>query len=130
MLRVRATHREDAGLDFLLLPELAVHPEDVRSRLLPFVRKHRCWVFTGLTYHRCHAGGPLVNSGLWIVPESSPSSGVLYRFYEQGKRHLAPDEASMVSGVVEGHRSCQWLLRWKWSSKKSNRPLILSGSIC
>ena len=130
MLRVRATHREDAGLDFLLLPELAVHPDDVRSRLLPFVRKHRCWVFTGLAYHRCHAGGPLVNSGLWIVPESSPSSGVLYRFYEQGKRHLARDEESMVSGVVEGHRSCQWLLRWKWSSKKSNRPLILSGSIC
>lgn len=130
MLRVRATHSQDVGLDFLLLPELAVHPEDVRSRLLPFVRKHGCWVFTGLTYHRCHTGGPLVNSGLWIVPESSPSNGTLYRFYEQGKQHLAPEEASMLSGVVQGHRPCQWLLRWRWSSSKSNRPLILTGSIC
>ncbi|MDZ4819512.1 MAG: RNA-directed DNA polymerase, partial [Planctomycetota bacterium] len=130
MLRVRATHRQDAGLDFLLLPELAVHPDDVRSRLLPFVRKHRCWVFAGLTYHRCHTDGPLVNSGLWIVPESSPSSGVSYRFYEQGKQHLAPEEEAVLSGVVQGHRPCQWLLRWKWSSNKSNRPLILSGSIC
>lgn len=130
MLRVRALHRPDAGLDFLLLPELAVHPDDVRTRLLPFVRKHRCWVFAGLTYHRCHTDGPLVNSGLWIVPESSPSGGVVYRFYEQGKQHLAPEEEAMLAGVVQGHRPCQWLLRWKWSSNKSNRPLILSGAIC
>jgi hypothetical protein len=43
---------------------------------------------------------------------------------------LAPEEEAMLSGVVQGHRPCQWLLRWKWSSNKSNRPLILSGSIC
>lgn len=130
MLRVRATHRNGGGLDFLLLPELAVHPDDVRSRLLPFIRKHRCWAFVGLTYHRCHVNGPLVNSGLWVVPESSPSNGVLYRFYEQGKQHLAPDEHAVLSGIVQGHRPCQWLLRWRWSSSKANRPLILSGSIC
>lgn len=130
MLRVRATHRQDSGLDFLLLPELAVHPDDVRSRLLPFVRKHRCWVFTGLTYHRCHKDGPLVNSGLWIVPEASPQNGILYRLYEQGKQHLAPEEESMLRGVVKEHRPCQWLLRWKWSSNEADRPLILSGSIC
>lgn len=130
MLRVRGTHRPDVGLDFLLLPELAVHPDDVRSRLLPFVRKHRCWVFAGLTYHRCHEDGPLINSGLWIVPEISPSSGVTYRFYEQGKQHLAPEEEAVLSGVVKGHRPCQWMLRWKWSSNKLDRPLILTGSIC
>ena len=130
MLRARATHREGTGLDLLILPELGVHPDDVRSRLLPFVRKHACWVFTGLTYHRCHADGPLVNSGLWIVPESSPSGGILFRLYEQGKQHLAPEEARLLAGMVEGHRPCQWLLRWVWSSSKSDRDLILSGSIC
>lgn len=130
MLRVRKTHSSDAGLDFLLLPELSVHPHDVRSRLLPFVRKHRCWVFAGLTYHRCHSAGPLVNSGLWIVPESSPQAGIVYRFYEQGKNHLALDEVKTFHGIVKGHRPCQWLLRWRWSPNKADRPLILSGSIC
>jgi hypothetical protein len=130
MLRVRATHRVDAGLDLLVLPELAVHPEDVRTRLLPFVRRHRCWVFAGLTYHRCHPGGPLVNSGIWIVPESSPHAGALYRIYEQGKQHLAPEEESAFRRVVEGHRPCQWLLRWAWSPKKTDRPLVLSASVC
>ena len=130
LLRVRATDRDDAGLDLLLLPELAVHPDDVRSRLLPFVRKHRCWAFTGLTYHRCHELGPLVNSGLWIIPECSPSDGVRYRLYEQGKQHLAPEEAAVFSELVQGHRPCQWLLRWRWSSSTVNRPLILTGSIC
>ena len=66
MLRVRQTHLPNSGLDLLILPELAVHPDDVRTRLLPFVRRHRCWVFTGLTYHRCDPNGPLVNSGMWI----------------------------------------------------------------
>lgn len=130
MLRVRATHRSQAGLDFLLLPELAVHPADVRTRLLPFVRRHRCWVFAGLTYHRCHMGGPLVNSGLWVVPESSSHAGVVYRVYEQGKQHLAPEEESAFAGILQGHRPCQWLLRWRWSPKKADRPLILSGAIC
>jgi hypothetical protein len=130
MLRARATHLEDAGLDFLLLPELAVHPEDVRTRLLPFVRRHGCWVFTGLTYHRCHPGGPLVNSGLWIVPESSPTGGVSHSFYEQGKRHLAPEEVTHMGGAVQGYRTNQWLLRWRWSAISGNRPLVLSGSIC
>lgn len=130
MLRVRSTHRPGTGLDFLLLPELSVHPDDVRTRLLPFVRKHRCWVFVGLTYHRCHSDGPLVNSGLWIVPESSPSGGILHKFYEQGKQHLAPEERSAFAGIVEGHRPCQWLLKWRWSANKADRPLKLSGSIC
>ncbi len=130
MLRVRSTHKESAGLDFLILPELSVHPADVRSRLLPFVRRHGCWVFAGLTYHRCRTGGPLVNSGMWVVPETSPSGGVLYRIYEQGKQHLAPDESSMLAGVVQGHRPCQWLMRWRWSSNRAARPVTLSGSIC
>jgi hypothetical protein len=130
MLRVRATHRTTAGLDLLLLPELSVHPDDVRSRLLPFVRRHHCWVFAGLTYHRCRSGGPLVNSGLWIVPESSPQAGVLYRVYEQGKKYLAPEETAAFPGILQGHRPCQWLLRWTWSPKKTNRPVILSASIC
>jgi hypothetical protein len=130
MLRARATHLQDSGLDLLVLPELAVHPEDVRSRLLPFARKHRCWVFTGLTYHRCHPAGPLVNSGLWIIPESAPSGGVFYRLYEQGKKHLAPEEATAFPEIVRGHRDCQWLLRWRWSDHDSGEPLILTGSIC
>lgn len=130
MLRVRDSHMQRATLDLLILPELSVHPDDVRLRLLPFVRRHKCWVFTGLTFHRSHADGPLVNSGLWIVPEWTPSNGLQVRMYEQGKKHLAPDEAKVFGGVVKGHRPCQWLLNWQWSHRSSDRPLCLTGSIC
>jgi len=62
-------------------------------------------IFAGLTFHACHPDGPLVNSGIWIIPERSPTGGVNFRMYEQGKQQLAPIEEREIGGRVRGHRS-------------------------
>ena len=72
MLALRETHKGSEGrLDWLILPELAVHPKDVRTHLVPFARAHRAMILTGLVYEEILAGQPLVNSALWVIPEWS-----------------------------------------------------------
>ena len=63
MLALRETHKgRDGRLDWLILPELAVHPNDVGTHLVPFARAHKALILTGLTYEEVLAGQPLVNS--------------------------------------------------------------------
>ncbi|HWT83721.1 MAG TPA: hypothetical protein VN648_33595, partial [Candidatus Methylomirabilis sp.] len=65
----RETHKgRDGRLDWLILPELSVHPSDIRTHLVPFARKHRAIVLAGLTYEALFAGQPLINSAVWIIP--------------------------------------------------------------
>ena len=72
MLALRETHKGREGrLDWLILPELAAHPKDVRTHLVPFARAHRAIILTGLAYEEIVAGQPLVNSALWVIPEWS-----------------------------------------------------------
>ena len=76
MLALRKTHMaSDGRLDWLILPELAVHPRDVATHLIPFARAHRTLILTGVTYERLLQGQPLVNSALWIIPEWSAAHG-------------------------------------------------------
>ncbi len=129
-LRVRASHLGTAGLDLLVMPELSVHPDDVRPRLLPFVRKHRCVAFAGMTYRECHPGGNLVNAAVWIVPEFSPSRGLQVKIYAQGKRYLAREEQALLPQRLLEHRPCQWLLNLTAASPSDRLSVILSGSVC
>lgn len=137
MLRVRETHREhprnDGGiLDWLIFPELAVHPDDAGPILLPFVRAHRCLLTAGLTYHpRSPSGlGPLINSAVWLIPEWTPQHGLQVRQIEQGKACLAPDEVTAFGGSVVGFRPAQWVIRYHWRYADQPRPLLLSASVC
>jgi hypothetical protein len=58
-LRLRSTHGGgEASLDLLILPELAVHPDDVDRHLVPFARRHKAMVLAGITYQRVFAGQP------------------------------------------------------------------------
>ena len=76
MLKLRATHSKDNGfLDWLILPELAVHPQDVERHIVPFARAHRTMVLAGLTYEELFEDEPLVNSALWIMPKWSKDHG-------------------------------------------------------
>ena len=62
MLALRETHKKGEGrLDWLILPELAVHPKDVRTHLVPFARAHRAMILTGLANYVIisHGGGQL-----------------------------------------------------------------------
>ena len=134
MLALRETHKGSEGrLDWLILPELAVHPKDVRTHLVPFARAHRAMILTGLTYEEIIAGQPLVNSALWVIPEWSDAYGLQIRTRRQGKAHLAPNEQAYNSAaghVLQGFRPCQWLIGYPWSSESGARPIWLSAAVC
>jgi hypothetical protein len=133
MLDLRETHKGREGrLDWLILPELSVHPRDVRTHLVPFARAYKTIILAGLTYEALFAGKPLVNSALWVIPEWSTDHGLQIRTLRQGKQHLAADEERLnaASVVVQGFRPCQWLVGYEWSADDDDRPLWLTSSVC
>ena len=134
MLALRGTHRGAEGrLDWLILPELAVHPKDVRTHLIPFARAHRAVILTGLAYEEILTGQPLVNSALWIIPEWSNAYGLQIKTRRQGKAHLAPlEEAFNGDGThrVQGFRPCQWLIGYPWSNATDTQPVWLTAAVC
>ena len=126
MLALRRTHTESDGrLDWLILPELSVHPDDVRRHLIPFARSHRTIILAGLTYEELFPGEPLVNSALWVTPEWSSQYGLQVRDFRQGKYHLAPAEKQHR---LQGFRPCQWLVGFPWSQGEDD--LRLTASVC
>jgi len=131
MLRLRETHNpQDGRLDLLVLPELSIHPDDVRTTLVPFARQHRCIVFGGLIYHRLvgQPRQPLVNTGLWLLPTENTHGGLRMERIEQGKKHLAPNGEDGI-GQLEGWRPCQHIIELVDDSVAG--PLWrFSGSIC
>jgi len=133
MLIVRDTHLDRGHrLDWLIMPELSVHPADIRPILVPFVRRHKCLVFAGLTYHSIAAANLLVNEALWLIPSTSHSGAFSLNTIYQGKQNLAPDEVCTYNSSVkqiQGYRPCQWVLDYHWSGA-SSAPLKLTGSIC
>jgi len=134
MLALRETHKGSEGrLDWLILPELAVHPNDVRSHLVPFARVHRAMILAGLTYQEIFKRQPLVNSALWVIPEWSEAYGLQIRTRRQGKAHLAPYEQAFNGGgtfLLQGFRPCQWLIGYPWSDADNSRPIWLTAAIC
>ena len=134
MLALRETHKGSVGrLDWLILPELAVHPNDVRTHLVPFARAHRAMILAGLTYQELLEGKPLVNSALWVIPEWSNAYGLQIRTRRQGKAYLAPNEQAFNGGgadVLQGFRACQWLIGYPWSDPEVGRPAWLTAAVC
>jgi len=133
MLDLRETHRGREGrLDWLILPELSVHPLDIRTHLIPFARAHRTIILAGLTYQELISGQPLVNSALWIIPVLSAANGLQIRILRQGKQHLSRIEQSFNAGsmVIQGYRPCQWLIGYDWARTIEFRPLWLTAAIC
>lgn len=135
MLEARLSHLRDntnPNIDWLILPELAVHPDDVVPLLLPVVRQHKCIVLAGLVYHPKDAGDPdskLINSALWLIPEWSPEHGLQVSRIEQGKAQLAPGSEKQ-NAAITGYRPAQWIVRYHWSSNPLHRPLLLSAAVC
>ena len=133
MLGLRGTHEQDGqNLDLLILPELAVHRDDVRTHLVPFARTHKAIVLTGITYEHVIPNQPLINSALWVIPEWTHSHGLQVRTRRQGKQHLAPIEETFNQStqLIRGFRPCQWLIGYPWSKDKNDQPVWLSASVC
>lgn len=133
MLALRDTHKDQRKrLDWLIFPELSVHPNDIRSHLLPFARAFRTIILAGMTYEELFSGRPLVNSALWIIPRMVAGQGLQVVVRRQGKQHLAPMEMRLnePNERVRGFRPCQWLLGYQWSLSQEADPLWLSAAIC
>jgi len=133
MLELRETHLGRKGrLDWLILPELAVHPRDVITHLVPFARMHKTIILAGLTYQELIIGQPLVNSALWVIPIYSAANGLQMITRRQGKQYLAPDERILnnPTPVIQGFRPCQWLVGYEWSGQSGANPLQLTASVC
>ena len=134
MLALRETHKGAGGrLDWLILPELAVHPDDIQTHLVPFARAYRAMILAGLTYQEILEGQPLVNSALWVFPEWSDASGLQIRTRRQGKLHLAPNEQAYNgrgTNALQGFRPCQWLVGYPWSDADADRPAWLTAAVC
>jgi Reverse transcriptase (RNA-dependent DNA polymerase) len=131
-LALRETHKGmDQRLDWLILPELAVHPDDVRTHLIPFARAHKTIILAGLTYEELFRGQPMVNSAIWVLPTHHPTRGAQILTRRQGKKHLAPIEKEYeTKGLVQSFRPCQWLIGYDWSNDTDADPLWLTAAIC
>ena len=127
MLQVRESHREDRpGIELLVFPELSIHPNDLRSHIVPFVKQHQCIVFAGMVFHPPAEGYNLVNSAYWIIPSRTPLGGVQIDFVEQGKGNPTDEELGL--GIIP-FRPAQWVL--EMVHPRSHKPLwAMSGSIC
>ena len=114
MLDLRETHKgRDGRLDWLILPELSVHPDDIKTHLIPFARAHRTVILAGLTYQELFPDEPLINSAIWVIPMWSAAHGLQMMVRRQGKQHLAPGEQRVnASGkqASQVFRPCQWLI--------------------
>ena len=127
MLYLRRTHMENDGrLDWLILPELAVHPRDVKTHLIPFAQKYKTMILAGLTYEKLLDDKAPVNSALWIMPKQPKGQGLQIQTRRQGKLHIAPEEKQFD---LHGFRPCQWLIGYPWSESQP-RPMWLSASVC
>ncbi|MDK1494486.1 RNA-directed DNA polymerase [Sinorhizobium sp. 7-81] len=130
MLDLRETHKpENKRLDWLIFPELSVHPDDVNTHLIPFARAFKTAILAGIAYERLVPGQPLVNSALWIIPRVVPGQGLQTIVRRQGKQHLSPMETPF-SPHIFGFRPCQWLVGYEWSPDVGKDPLWLTASIC
>lgn len=133
MLDLRETHKQgDGRLDFMIFPELSVHPKDVETHLIPFARAYKTIILAGLTYEELFCGKPLVNSALWLIPIKTDEGGLQIIRRRQGKEYLAPSEKRRNHPQVklQGFRPCQWLIGYKWDKDEVKDPLWLTGSIC
>jgi hypothetical protein len=136
MLQLRETHRtvsriDGRVVDLVVFPELAVHPLDIDTFILPFVRTHKCMALFGQVYHRASTAptAPLINSSLWMIPEWRITNGFQVRYVEQGKAHLTRPELGFTP-QPSPFRPAQWIIEYQWSSNPACRPLKLSASIC
>lgn len=133
MLDLRDTHKnQNKRLDWLILPELSVHPRDITTHLVPFARAFKTAILAGLTYEAVVPGGLLVNSAIWIIPRMVHGQGLQTIVRRQGKQFLSPMETPFnnPTPTVEGFRPCQWLVGYEWTYEPNTEPLWLTGSVC
>jgi hypothetical protein len=109
-----------------------VHPDDIKTHLIPFARTHKSIILAGLTYQSLLPNQLLINSAIWIIPVWTPTNGFQVLVRRQGKKNLAPEEQKLNSPtpMIQEFRPCQWLVGYEWSNHSGNKPLNLTAAIC
>ena len=113
MLDLRKSHLgTNYHLDWLIFPELSVHPRDVHTHLIPFARANKTIILAGLSYQQIYADLARINSAIWIIPEwTGEQSGLKVKTRRLGKRNVSHHEEEIsVENSVHGIRPCHWLV--------------------
>ena len=128
---LRTSHAPQTQLDWLILPELAVHPADVTACLEPFVRLFKTIVLAGVAYRELPGVEGLVNTALWLAPKQTQQNGVQFVRRTQGKQYLAKieSEAADKGLPIRGYRPAQWVLQLRPPGDDPT-PLRLTASVC
>lgn len=128
-LRLRRAHIAGRPvLDWLILPELAVHPEDVEL-LADFAREFRALVLAGVTYEDVEEAQGLANTAIWLIPEVSSTGGLRIVRRRQGKYYPTKAEEELGPGLIKRYRPCQWLINLPQEGG-GGTPLRISASVC
>ncbi len=121
-------------LDLLVLPELSVHPDDIRRYLVPFAQAFKTIVLAGVIFEELPPETTqLVNTAVWVVPEYSRANGWNVRVRRQGKRHPSELEQGRhhQGHKLTGYRPCQWIIECPSSRAGEDvPPLRLSAAVC
>ena len=128
MLEVRTTHEDGHGIEMLVLPELAVHKDDVWSLLHPFARQNRCIICAGLVFHENQTIQPsLFNSAVWLIPNRQPNGSIFIDTVYQGKEHLTGPEQRLG---IRPFRPSQWILQLVDPRRRQRKLWSMTCSIC
>ena len=130
-LMLRQTHQPaGAGIDLVIFPELAAHPDDIKRIVLPFAQATRVSVLIGATYEPAPAGGAIRNAAFWILPTRTATGGVSFTTLRQGKRHLSrlEQEAVGAGAPIAPYRPVQWIVELQLGAAK--RSLRMSAAVC
>ncbi|WP_417739138.1 RNA-directed DNA polymerase [Rosistilla oblonga] len=129
MLQVRTTHvAGEAGIELLVLPELALHPDDVNTLVMPFVRRNRCMVCTGVGFHPVSATDPRkINVAAWLIPMLKRTGGLHIEQVYQGKHNLTQEEIDLQ---VSPFRPAQWVFWLVDPLHRTGKLWSMSSAIC
>ncbi len=123
-LNARKTYDEPTQADLVILPEYAVHKDDI-DLIERFSDKTRAIVFCGLALHDHPRKEALVNSGLWLIPDYDAAGRRSFLTIPQGKKH--PTESEKRLGV-EGWRPCQHVI--ELHCDQCDKPFRISAAMC
>ncbi len=123
-LGVRRTYEENSQADLVVMPEYAVHQDDI-DLVERFSDKTRAIVFSGLALRDHPSGKGLANTGMWIIPNRDSAGRRTFIRIPQGKHYVASPEQRLG---VDSWRPCQQVIELHHAS--SATPLRISAALC
>lgn len=115
----------EQDIDLVVLPELAVHPDDV-DILIHLSRKTHAIVVAGLGFMMLPSAKEPINCAIWVVPRKHNGNRNEVRRL-QGKHHMTADEKSLK---IKPWRPYQLMLELVHPAFRNAPGFMLTASIC